>query len=234
MNSIYDVLKNIDYPGRGILMGRTPDERCAVAAYFITGRSENSRNRIFSEEEAGLFTRPFDEEKVTDPSLIIYRALAVYENSLIVTNGDQTDTVYNGLSSSVAFSDILKTRTFEPDEPNYTPRISAVFYLDGEDSSFEMNIIKCADGKGEKAERFNFSYPAIPGDGRFIRTYEKNGNPLVSFSGEPVRFRTENDIDVFSKGLWESLSEENKISLYVRYTDLLTGKQESRLLNKMK
>lgn len=234
MHSIYDTLKEIDYPGRGILMGRTPDGRFAVAAYFITGRSENSRNRIFSEEGASLYTRPFDEDKVTDPSLIIYRAVAVYENKIIVTNGDQTDTVYHGLESSVSFSDILKTRTFEPDSPNYTPRISAVFSIDGDASEFSMNIIKCADNVGEKAERFDFSFPAIPGEGRFIRTYEKNGSPLLSFSGEPVAFRTENDIASFASKLWESLDEENRISLYVRYVDLETGKWVSRLTNKNK
>lgn len=215
-------------------MGRTSDGKAAVSAYFITGRSENSRNRVFAEEGTSLYTRPFDEAKVTDPSLIIYRAVAVYENKIIVTNGDQTDTVYSGLESSVSFSDILKTRSFEPDAPNYTPRISAVFYMDGEDSSFEMNIIKCADGKGEKAERSDFLYPAIPGSGRFIRTYEKNGNPIMSFSGEPVRFFTENSIDVFASGIWDSLDNENKISLYVRYVDIESGKQESRLINKNK
>lgn len=232
MNFIYDRLKKISYPGRGIMMGRTPDGKSACLAYFITGRSENSRNRVFSEEGTSLYTRPFDEEKVTDPSLIIYRAVAVYENKLIATNGDQTDTVYQGLKSSVSFSDILKTRTFEPDSPNYTPRISAIFSLDGEDSEFSMNIIKCADGKGEKAERIDFTYPALPGDGRFIRTYEDDGDPLLSFSGEPLRFETENDIGVFSKNLWESLNDENKISLYVRYVNLKTGEWESRLINK--
>lgn len=234
VNSVYEILESNSYAGRGIIVGTTPDAKNAVAAYFIMGRSENSRNRIFAEEGTDVYTRPFDEAKVSDPSLIIYRAIAVHENKLVVTNGDQTDTVVHGFESGVDFKDILKTRTFEPDAPNFTPRISAVLEFDEGDFNYEMSILKSMDYEGKKAARYTFSYPSLPGLGHFIHTYDKDGNPLPSFSGEPERIATENDIDVFSEKLWKSLNSENKISLYVRYVNLETGKDESRLINKNK
>lgn len=234
INSIYDSLKENAYAGRGIVVGTTPDGKNAAVAYFIMGRSENSRNRIFVSEGQDLYTRPFDESKVSDPSLIIYRAVAVCDNKLVVTNGDQTDTIVSGIESGVDFKDILKTRTFEPDEPNFTPRISALLEFDEGDFSYEMSILKSLDPKGEKAARYTFSYPSMPGLGHFIHTYDCDGNPLPSFSGEPERVATDNDIDAFAANLWESLNPENKISLFVRYVNLETGKDESRLINKNK
>lgn len=234
INSIYDVLKSNSYAGRGIAIGKTPDGKKAAAAYFIMGRSENSRNRVFEEQGTDVYTKPFDESKVTDPSLIIYRAVAVFENKLIVTNGDQTDTVYDGYASGVGFSDILKTRTFEPDEPNFTPRISAAAEFSDGDFTYEMSILKSIDKEGSDAARYTFSYPSKAGLGHFIHTYDSDGNPLPTFSGEPRRFATENDIDVFAEKLWASLDSDNKISLYVRYIDLSSGDTESRMINKNK
>ncbi len=232
ISSLYDLVSTNAYPGRGITVGKTPDGKSAVFAYFIMGRSENSRNRIFKEDGADVYTRPFDESKVSDPSLIIYRAVAVYENKLIVTNGDQTDTVYNGVVSGVSFNDILKSRTFEPDEPNFTPRISAMAEFSDGDFLYEMSILKSIDPEGSDAARYTFSYPSRAGLGHFIHTYDSDGTPLPTFSGEPRRIATENDIDIFTSKLWESLNADNKISLFVRYVDLESGETASKIINK--
>lgn len=232
VNSLYESVKTNAYPGRGIVVGKTPDGKNAVSAYFIMGRSENSRNRVFKAAGTDVYTEPFDASKVSDPSLIIYRAVAVYENKLIVTNGDQTDTVLNGIKSGVGFSDILKTRTFEPDSPNFTPRISALSEFSDGDFSYEMSILKSIDPEGSDAARFTFSYPSKPGLGHFIHTYDSDGEPLPTFSGEPERIETENDIDSFTHKLWTSLNAENKISLFVRYVDLSSGETVTRIINK--
>ena len=220
------------YVGRGILIGKTPDGTQAVSAYFIMGRSDNSRNRVFVERDGALYTEPFDPSRVKDPSLIIYAALRQYENKLIVTNGDQTDTVYAGLQAGKSFSEALSTRCFEPDGPNFTPRISGMLTFANGDFAYEMSILKSIDPEGSDCARYTFSYPAKAGLGHFIHTYVTDGNPLPTFQGEPERVRTLDDIDEFSESLWNSLDENNRISLYVRYTDLATGAVSETILNK--
>ena len=227
-----ELLKGNSYVGRGIVLGKTPDGKKAVSAYFIMGRSANSRNRVFSLEEGTLYTKPFDESKVEDPSLIIYAAVRKHENRLIVTNGDQTDTIYDGLVSGKSFGEALTTREFEPDAPNFTPRISGMMTFADKDVSYDMSILKSADAEGTACNRYLFSYPSIAGLGHFLHTYVCDGNPIPTFQGEPERMCMNDDIDGFTKGLWENLDEDNKISLYVRYTDLETGEVTERLLNK--
>ncbi len=234
INDIEELIKDNAYVGRGIVIGKTPDAKKAAVAYFIMGRSANSRNRVFTKRDNALFTEPFDASKVEDPSLIIYAALRSLDNKLIVTNGDQTDTIYNGIKCGGTFSGSLATREFEPDHPNLTPRISGICYFGDKDFSYEMSILKSADPEGIACNRYTFNYPSIAGLGHFIHTYVCDGNPIPTFQGEPERVEILQDIDAFTEKLWRALNEENKISLYVRYVDLETGETEDRLINKNK
>ncbi len=227
-----DLLSENAYPGRGIVVGMSRDRKYAVTAYFIMGRSENSRNRIFVEEGNDVTIYPFDASKVEDPSLIIYSPVRVYENNLIVTNGDQTDTVYDGLVAGKSFSCALSTRCFEPDAPNFTPRISAMLTFAEKRFTYEMSILKSADPGGTACNRFTYSYSPIPGIGHFLHTYESDGSPLPTFYGEPERVSIPSDIDAFTDMIWSSLHPENKISLYVRFVSLEDGKIMCRLINK--
>lgn len=226
-------LKNNAYPGRGILIGRSADGKNAVIGYFIMGRSVNSRNRIFVTEGEGIRTEAFDPSKLVDPSLVIYAPVRVLGNDTIVTNGDQTDTVYEGLEKGLTFEQALRSREYEPDGPNYTPRISGLVHLENGSFDITMSILKSNDGDPSCCNRYTFHYdkPA-PGEGRFLHTYMHDGNPLPSFRGEPKKVALEGDIDSFADMLWESLNEENKVSLFVRYIDPETGKYETRIRNK--
>lgn len=226
------LIEGNSYVGRGIVIGKTADGKKAVSAYFIMGRSANSRNRVFVKRDGVLYTVPYDASKVEDPSLIIYAALRNYENKLIVTNGDQTDTIWEGLKKGESFSQALTTREFEPDGPNFTPRISGMITFGNQDFTYEMSILKSADREGTACNRYTFSYPALNGLGHFIHTYVCDGNPIPTFQGEPERVNIVNDIDAFTKELWNALDKDNKISLYVRYTDLETGAEEERMINK--
>ena len=229
IDTFEDRAKGNSYVGRGIVSGLSPAGK-AVSAYFIMGRSANSRNRVFTVRDGAVFTEPFDASKVEDPSLIIYAAIRKFENHLIVTNGDQTDTIYKGLEKGLSFSETLEDRQFEPDAPNLTPRISSITDLN--DGSYEMSILKSADAEGTACNRFTFSYAPLPGLGHFIHTYVQDGSPLPTFQGEPERVAVPEDIDDFTDDIWEALVEDNKISLYVRYTDLETGEYEERLINR--
>ncbi len=222
------------YVGRGIVIGKTADGKKAAAAYFIMGRSENSRNRIFTEKDGAVFTEPFDPSKVEDPSLIIYAALRRHENKLIVTNGDQTDTIWEGLKKGESFASALTTREFEPDAPNLTPRISGMITFGEKDFTYEMSILKSADAEGTACNRYHFAYPSLAGLGHFIHTYVCDGNPIPTFQGEPERVAIPDDIDAFTADIWDHLDADNKISLYVCYTDLVSGEEETRLINKNK
>ena len=228
------LLSSNTYPGRGIVIGKSEDGKCAVFAYFIMGRSENSRNRVFVEKDGAVFTEPHDYTKVSDPSLIIYAAIRKIGNKLIVTNGDQTDTIYDFISRGEDMRCALRTREFEPDAPNFTPRISGVIDFSDGDITYDMSILKSADEKGSACNRYFYEYPAISGLGHFIHTYVTDGNPIPTFQGEPERVKIPSDIDAFTKTIWENLNENNKISLYVSYTDLASGKSETRLINKNK
>ena len=232
INDIGELIKDNPYVGRGIVIGKTENGERAVSAYFIMGRSNNSRNRVFTKRGGDLYTEPYDASKVEDPSLIIYAAVRETGNGLIVTNGDQTDTVWEGLNKGLSFSDSLKSREFEPDAPNLTPRISGYITFDDGDFTYEMSILKSADPLGTACNRYTFSYPSLPGLGHFIHTYVTDGNPIPTFQGEPERVEIPNDIDVFTNNLWENLNEDNKISLYVRYTSLASGEITERLINK--
>ncbi len=234
INDIYELIKDNSYVGRGIVIGKTADGKKAATAYFIMGRSANSRNRIFTEKDGAVYTEPFDASKVEDPSLIIYAAIRSYENKLIVTNGDQTDTIYDGLAAGKGFGCALKSREFEPDKPNFTPRISGMLTFENKDFTYQMSILKSADAEGTACNRYTFSYPSLPGLGHFIHTYVGDGNPIPTFQGEPERVAIPDDIDEFTGKLWKGLNEDNKISLYVRYVDLETGKEENRMINKNK
>ena len=234
INKIEDLIKGNSYVGRGIIVGKSEDGKNAVSAYFIMGRSANSRNRIFTIKGEEVFTEPFDPSKVEDPSLIIYAALRKYDNKLIVTNGDQTDTIYEGLAAGKTFSESLTSRCFEPDAPNLTPRISAMLTFCESDFEYDMSILKSIDPEGTDCARYTFSYPSKAGLGHFIHTYVCDGNPIPTFQGEPERIFIPSSIDEFTDALWSSLDEDNKISLYVRYTDLETGKALTRLINKNK
>ena len=220
------------YAGRGIVTGLSENGKYAVCAYFIMGRSANSRNRVFTRRDNGdIYTAPADDSKVEDPSLIIYAAIRKFENKLIVTNGDQTDTIYNTLACGGTFEGALETRKFEPDEPNFTPRISSM--LDFENGfSYKMSILKSADPTGGGCNRFTFSYSPCAGVGHFIHTYMDDGNPLPTFTGEPERVHIPDDIDSLTNEIWDNLDNDNKISLYVRYTDLENGKISEKLINK--
>ena len=231
INTMTTQVKGNSYVGRGIVVGKTPAGKSAIA-YFIMGRSANSRNRVFTLKDGVVYTEPFDASKVEDPSLIIYAALRKYENSLIVTNGDQTDTIYDGLAAGKSFSQALTAREFEPDAPNLTPRISGIVNFTDNDFSYEMSILKSADAEGTACSRYTFSYPSLPGVGHFIHTYVGDGNPLPTFQGEPERVAIPEDIDALTNEIWEALDADNKISLYVRYTDAVTGEYDERLINK--
>lgn len=233
INSVTELIKGNPYVGRGIVAGCSPEGK-AVSAYFIMGRSANSRNRIFALKEGELFTEPFDASKVEDPSLIIYAAVRSYENKLVVTNGDQTDTIVAGLKEGKSFSQALSSRQFEPDAPNLTPRISAMLNFEKGGFGYQMSILKSIDAQGSACCRFTFDYPSLPGLGHFIHTYVTDGNPIPTFQGEPERMAIPQSIDEFTHELWEALDENNKISLYVRYTDVNSGEYEDRLINKNK
>ncbi len=232
IHDIATLIRDNAYVGRGIVIGKTADAKKAAIAYFIMGRSANSRNRIFTEKNGEVFTEPFDFSRVEDPSLIIYAAIRQLENRLIVTNGDQTDTIYEGIRAGKSFSCALRSREFEPDAPNLTPRISGMLTFADGDFSYEMSILKSADAAGTACNRYTFSYAALPGLGHFIHTYVCDGNPIPTFQGEPERVAIPNDIDAFADSLWGALNADNKISLYVRYTDLATGAVENRMINK--
>ena len=232
INDIAELLDGNTYPGRGIVIGRTADGKKAATAYFIMGRSANSRNRIFTERDGAVYTEPFDASKVEDPSLIIYAAIREYENNLIVTNGDQTDTIYEGLEKGLSFNKALEKREFEPDAPNLTPRISGMLTFEDGDFSYQMSILKSIDPEGSDCARYGFSYPSKAGLGHFIPPYVSDGNPIPPLQGEPERVAIDDDIDAFTDKLWNALDENNKISLYVRYIDLETGDEENRLVNK--
>ena len=234
VNDIAELIKDNSYVGRGIVIGKTADGKKAATAYFIMGRSENSRNRIFTEKNGEVFTEPFDASKVQDPSLIIYAAIRSFENKLIVTNGNQTDTIYDSLANGGCFCKALKTREFEPDAPNFTPRISGMLTFANGDFTYKMSILKSIDADGSDCARYTFDYPSVAGLGHFIHTYVCDGNPIPTFQGEPERVAIDNDIDAFTDKLWNALDENNKISLYVRYVDLATGEAENRLVNKNK
>ena len=226
-------LKNNEYPGRGIVIGRSADGRYAVTAYFIMGRSINSRNRIFVEEGEGIRTQAFDPSKLEDPSLIIYAPVRVLDSCTIVTNGDQTDTVYDGLKEGLTFEQCLRTREFEPDGPNYTPRISGLMHVEDGKFDFAMSILKSNDGDPSCCSRYTFAYDApAAGEGRFIHTYMHDGNPLPSFQGEPKTVAIEGDVDSFTDRIWENLNQDNKVSLFVRFIEIATGKYETRIRNK--
>ena len=232
IHDIDTLIRDNAYVGRGIVIGKTPDGKRAVTAYFIMGRSANSRNRVFTLKNGALFTEPFDASKVQDPSLIIYAALRSFGNRLVVTNGDQTDTVVSGLQNGLTPFEALRSRAFEPDAPNFTPRISGVLTFEDGDFSYELSILKSADEKGSACARFCFDYPSLPGLAHFIHTYVCDGSPIPTFQGEPERVETSDDIDAFTDKLWNALNADNKISLYVRYTDLGTLAFEDRLINK--
>lgn len=233
INPVKELLKDNTYPGRGIIVGKSEDGKYAVCAYFIMGRSANSRNRIFTKKDGAVYTEPYDASKVEDPSLIIYSAVKKCNNTLIVTNGDQTDTIYNSLKAGKCMRHALRTREFEPDGPNFTPRISACLNFDG-GYSYEMSILKSADEAGSACNRYFYEYEALDGVGHFIHTYVCDGNPIPTFQGEPERVKIPSDIDAFTNEIWSSLNEQNKISLYVRYTSIEDGSETDRLINKNK
>lgn len=233
MLAIDKELQGNAYPGRGIIMGRSADGTKAVTAYFIMGRSVNSRNRVFVEDGEGIRTQAHDPSKLSDPSLIIYAPVRVLDEKTIVTNGDQTDTVYDLMKEGRTFEQALRTREFEPDGPNYTPRISGVMYVQNGTYNYEMSILKSNNGNPEECNRYTFSYDnPVAGEGHFIHTYRCDGNPLPSFEGEPKLISIGNDIGTFANTLWNSLNEENKVSLFVRYIDIATGKYETVIRNK--
>lgn len=232
IKSMKDRIDGNPYVGRGIVIGKSSDGKKAVTAYFIMGRSANSRNRVFTVKNGEVFTEPFDASKVEDPSLIIYAALRKFENKLIVTNGDQTDTVYDGIVTGKSFSGSLESREFEPDAPNFTPRISGMLTFGENDFKYEMSILKSLDENGSDCARYTFSYPSKAGLGHFIHTYVTDGNPIPTFQGEPERVAIPDSIDEFADEIWNYLDENNKISLYVRYTDLTDGSYEEKLINK--
>ena len=231
--SLEQELKGNTYPGRGIVIGKTPDGTKAVSAYFIMVRSENSRNRVFVEDGEGIRTQAFDPAKLQDPSLIIYAPVRILGNKTIVTNGDQTDTIYQGMDKQLTFEQSLRSREFEPDGPNYTPRISGIMHIENGKFNYAMSILKSNNGDPASCCRYTFAYEnPLAGEGHFIHTYKSDGNPLPSFEGEPKPAGMMDEIDAFTKLLWESLNEENKVSLFVRYIEIASGRYETRIVNK--
>ncbi|MDO4260704.1 MAG: IMP cyclohydrolase [Eubacteriales bacterium] len=231
--SLEQELSSNAYPGRGIILGRTPDGAHAVAAYFIMGRSVNSRNRVFVEDGAGIRTQAFDPSLLSDPSLIIYAPVRVLGNKTIVTNGDQTDTIYEGLDRQLTFEQSLRSRAFEPDAPNYTPRISGVLHIEGNVFNYALSILKSSDGDPDSCHRYTFAYEhPKAGQGHFIHTYLHDGDPLPSFEGEPKLVSVPDDMEEFAQTLWTSLNEDNKVSLFVRYIDLSDGTYRTKIINK--
>lgn len=230
--SLAEELAGNAYPGRGIVIGKSADEKYAIMAYFIMGRSSNSRNRVFIEDGEGIRTQAFDPSKLEDPNLIIYAPVRVLGNKTIVTNGDQTDTIYELMDKQQTFEQALRTRTFEPDAPNYTPRISGILHIENGGYNYAMSILKSDQGDPSSCNRYTFAYEnPKAGEGRFIHTYMGDGNPLPSFEGEPTLVALAGDIDGFTKTVWENLNEENKVSLFVRYIEIATGKYETRIIN---
>ena len=228
-------LSENSYPGRGIVIGRSADGKHAVTAYFIMGRSVNSRNRVFVEDGEGIRTQAFDPSKLSDPSLIIYAPVRVLGNKTIVTNGDQTDTIYDLMDKQQTFEQALRTREFEPDAPNYTPRISGIMHVENGEYNYAMSILKSNNGNPDACNRYTFAYSnPVAGEGHFIHTYMGDGNPLPSFEGEPKLVEMMDDMDAFAEMLWSSLNEDNKVSLFVRYIDIATGECKSRIINKNK
>ncbi|MCI5621864.1 MAG: IMP cyclohydrolase [Lachnospiraceae bacterium] len=233
MVSLGQEIGSTTYPGRGIVIGRSKNGKYAVTAYFIMGRSANSRNRIFVEEGEGIRTQAFDPSKLEDPSLIIYAPVRVLGKNTIVTNGDQTDTIYDGMAKGETFEQSLRIREFEPDAPNYTPRISGVMHVEDGAYDYAMSILKSNNGNPDACNRYTFAYEnPVAGEGHFIHTYMSDGNPLPSFEGEPVLVDIGDDIDEFTKLVWESLDPDNKVSLFTRFIDIETGTYESRIVNK--
>ena len=228
-------LSTTTYPGRGIVIGQSQDGKYAVTAYFIMGRSVNSRNRVFVEDGQGIRTQAFDPSKLSDPSLIIYAPVRVLGKDTIVTNGDQTDTIYEGMKAGKSFEQSLRVRKFEPDEPNYTPRISGVMHIEDGQFEYAMSILKSDDGDPDCCNRYTFTYDNPKnGEGRFIHTYMQDGDPLPSFEGEPTKVDITGDIDSFTNLVWDNLNEDNKVSLFVRFIEIRTGKTETRIVNKNK
>ena len=226
-------LRDNTYPGRGILLGKSACGNYGVIAYFIMGRSVNSRNRVFVEQDGGIRTQAFDPAKLADPSLIIYAPVRVLGDRTIVTNGDQTDTVYDYLIQGKTFEEALETRTFEPDGPNYTPRISGLVTVRDGNLSYKLSILKSAGGNPDSCQRFTFDYAQpLAGQGHFIHTYRCDGNPIPSFEGEPETAALSGDLDAFGDLVWENLNEDNKVSLFVRYIDLRDGSCRTRIYNK--
>ena len=233
--NLAEILKNNSYPGRGIVIGKSEDGKYAVTAYFIMGRSTNSRNRIFVEDGNGIRTQAFDESKLEDPSLIIYAPVRVLGNKTIVTNGDQTDTIYEGMDKQMTFEQSLRSRCYEPDAPNLTPRISGIMHVENGKYNYALSILKSNNGREGAHNRFTFAYEnPFAGEGHFIHTYEGDGNPLPSFEGEPTWVGISGDIDTFTNEVWNSLNEDNKVSLFVRYINIEDGTFESRIVNKNK
>lgn len=233
--SLEKELKGNAYPGRGIVIGKSPNGKYAVTAYFIMGRSENSRNRIFVEDGEGIRTQAFDPSKLSDPSLIIYPPVRVLGNKTIVTNGDQTDTIYELMDKQQTFEQALRTREFEPDKPNYTPRISGIMHLLDGSYNYALSILKSSGGNPDSCSRFTFAYSnPVNGEGHFIHTYEGDGNPLPSFEGEPKLVEILDDMEAFTDMMWDSLNPENKVSLFVRYIEIENGRYVSKIVNKNK
>ena len=233
--SLANELSNNTYPGRGIVIGKSKDGKKAVTAYFIMGRSNNSRNRVFVEDGEGIRTQAFDSSKLEDPSLIIYAPVRVLGNKIIVTNGDQTDTIYEGMDKQLTFEQSLRTREFEPDAPNYTPRISGIMHVENGKYNYAMSILKSNNGNPKACNRYTFAYEnPVAGEGHFIHTYMHDGNPLPSFEGEPKLVEINGDIDEFTNMVWTNLNEDNKVSLFVRFIDIETGEYETRIVNKNK
>ena len=233
IKSLEKELSGCSYPGRGIVIGMSDDSKYAVTAYFIMGRSENSRNRVFVTEGEGIRTEAYDPSKLEDPSLIIYAPVRVLGDKTIVTNGDQTDTIYDNMSKGQTFEESLREREFEPDAPNYTPRISGLMTVKEGKYDYAMSILKSHNGNPKQCNRYTFTYDApLAGEGHFIHTYMGDGNPLPSYEGEPTWVKLSGDIDTFTKTVWENLNEDNKVSLFVRYINIATGEYETRIINK--